>query len=383
MTSEVVMSLPKPAATQQQTGAQTKAKRLASIDIVRGLAMVFMLTVHSASRVPDFGFRTHWGWNAPEFAITEPLTWLGLIFALATPAFFILAGFGIMLFENARRRKGWTEWQITRYLLIRGAILIFLDLVILPWRIPELDFWPHRYMVLLPIGMSLWTIAFIRRLDWRWLLAIATGLTVVTQIIYNVVPMPEDANLIRAALLYPSPVETMKIGFPYFAWMPIMLFGYLVMGYLYTHRENFSQITMRIGVALLATWALITLGNGFGVHYHDHPLVVTKHPPMLDYLTFYLGWVFVLLSVFHGVSFLQQSWPGRKLAVLGQTALFFYVVHEYVYIFVNPVLNRITPLEDGALALGIAAVSLVILYFMSYYYRALRKAHPNSVLQYL
>ncbi len=377
------MQLQNSSLKQRQASTQAKAKRLASIDIVRGLAMVFMLVVHSASRVPGFSFRTHWGWNAPEFAIQEPITWLGLIFALATPAFFLLAGFGILLFEESRRRKGWTEWQITRFLVTRGIVLVFIEFAILPWRIPELDYLPHRYMVLLPIGMSLWTIALIRRLDWRWLLAIAVSLTAVTQIIYNIVPMPEDANLLRAALLYPSPVEDIKIGFPYFAWMPIMLFGYLVMRYLYTRREQFTKVTLRIGAGLLVAWLFITLGNSIGVHYHEHPLVVTKHPPMLDYFTFYLGWVFVLLGIFHHVRWLQQSWPAQRLVVLGQTALFFYVVHEYVYILVNPILNRLTPLEGSTLSLAIAAVSLVILYFMSYYYRALRKSHPNSVLQYL
>ncbi|MCA9914457.1 MAG: DUF1624 domain-containing protein, partial [Anaerolineae bacterium] len=272
MTTDVLASQSVKATTQQQAGVQAKAKRLASIDIVRGLAMVGMLFIHSAGRVPDFSYRTHWGWNAPEFVMPQSISWLGLFFSMATPAFFLLAGFGIMLFEDARRRKGWTEWQITRYLMIRGTILIFLEFVLLPWRFPEFDYLPHRYMVLLPIGMSLLTIAFIRRLDWRWLLTIAVGLTAITQVIYNVVPMPTDANLIRAALLYPSPVENIKIGFPYLAWMPIMLFGYLAMRYLNTRREHFTRITLSIGAALLAAWAVITLNNTIGVHYHDHPL---------------------------------------------------------------------------------------------------------------
>lgn len=370
------------AGSELKTGA--KAIRLTAIDIVRGLAMVAMLTVHAASRVPDFTFRSSWGWSvARNFAIPQGPAWLGLLLAMATPAFFLLAGFGIALFESARRRRGWTEWQITRYLLIRGAVLIALDFTLLGFRIPEFDYLPHRSFVLLTIGLVLWTIAIIRRIDWRFLVAIALGLTIGTQIVYELTPIPTDVNYLRAIFLYPSPAETITFGFPYLAWLPVMLFGYLVMRYLNQHRELFTRVTLGIGGGLLAGWLLLTLWNEFGVLYTAHPLIVTKQPPMLAYLTLYLGITFTLLGIFHRITFLSESWLGHKLSILGQTALFFYIMHYYVYTLVNPIINRILPLEGFWLSIAISIVSVIVLYIMSYHYRNLRRAHPDSVLKYL
>jgi len=372
------------ATTQQVAVPKVKSSaRLKSIDIVRGLAMFSMLVVHTNFTTPGFEFRTHFGWNAPDFAISEPLAWLGLFFAMATPAFFLMAGFGIALFEAARRRKGWTEWQITRFLVIRGTVLIFLDFAILPWNIPSFEYEPSRYFVLLTIGLCLWSIAFLRHLDWRVLVGIAMVMTAVMQVIYYTTPMPDDVNYLRAAMAYPSPVETIKFGFPYFSWLPVMIGGFLITRYLIAHREYFTRVTLSIGSGLLVAWGIITLVNNFGVLYPDHPLVVTKHPPTLDYLTFYLGFTFLLLGTFHGVSGLQNSWIGQKLATLGQTALFFYVAHLYALIGAKEIINPFVPLEGFALAIFNVAITLPPLYIICYHYRALRKAHPNSILQYL
>jgi surface polysaccharide O-acyltransferase-like enzyme len=188
---------------------------------------------------------------------------------------------------------------------------------------------------------------------------------------------------VRAALAYPSPLETIKFGFPYLSWLPVMIGGYLITRYLNANREQFTRITLSIGVGLMAAWGIITLINDFGVLYHDHPLVVTKHPPTLDYLTLYLGIVFLLLAFFHRFTVLQDVWFGRLFSILGQTALFFYVIHIYALIGAKEIIGPFVPLEGFALAVFYVAITLPPLFVLCYFYRALRKAHPNSVLQYL
>ncbi len=351
--------------------------------MVRGLAMVSMLIVHTNSATPGFGFRTHFGWDAPNFAVADPMSWLGLFFAMATPAFFLLAGFGIALFEAARRRKGWSEWQITRFLVTRGSILIMLDFLVLPWYIPSFEYFPHRYFVLLTIGLCLLAIAFLRLLDWRVLALLAVGMTLFMQVTYHLTPIPGDVNYLRAALLYPSPAEPVKFGFPFYSWLPVMIGGYLITRYLNANREKFARVTFGIGAGLLAAWGILTLINDFGVLYPEHPIIVTKHPPSLAYLSFYLGLTFLLLSAFHYFQFLQDSWAGRRLATLGQTALFFYVMHIYALIGAKEIVGPFLPMEGFGLAAVYVVVALIPLYWLSSRYRALRKAHPDSVLRYL
>ncbi len=43
---------------------RVKSERLASIDIVRGIAMIIMLVAHATWSVPGATFRLHYGWDS-------------------------------------------------------------------------------------------------------------------------------------------------------------------------------------------------------------------------------------------------------------------------------------------------------------------------------
>lgn len=345
--------------------------------------MIFMLFNHAAWHVPGISLRVNYGWDMPVLLLIEhsPLTWLGLL--QGTPLFFIMAGFAVALFEGGRRRHGWAEAQITRFFLVRGGALIALDWLVLPWQFwPQPGYIPNAYNVLTSIGICLWLIALLRRLPLTYLLLLAGAITVGTQALYKTVTPPQDVNLLRMVFLYMGPGDPVTFGFPVLPWLAVILLGYATMRYLSAHPDHFQWVTLGTAAAAWGVWAVITHFRQFGVLFPAHPLLMTKHPPSLAYLAFYAGVTYLLLYLLHAAQPAHKRFPLKQIALLGQTALTFYVLHFYVIDVFSALLqsSSLPPLLDVLL---ITALALVVLYHVCTRYRRLRQAHPRSLLQYL
>lgn len=397
--------------------------------------MIFMLFNHATWHVPLISFRMDFGWDTllPPLPLFTPYMGIGLI--QGTPLFFIMAGFSVALFEHARRRKGWTEWQITRFLLIRGGVLIAIDWLVLPWQFyPQPGYAPNVYYVLTTIAICLWFVAFLRLLPVGLIFVIALVCLVAVQAIYKaatsapdadlpqtifsrlgsfdpitfgfpallarLIPMmalvipvavlvigkpitsPPDVDLLRMIFLYMTPLDPITFGFPVLPWLGMILLGYITMRYLNTNPQHFARMTLGISVMAWCLWLIISYLNEFGVLFPLHPLLMTKHPPSLAYLTFYAGVTYLLLYLLHICRPIQERFPLNRIALLGQTALTFYILHFYVIDIFSALLQNIQQ-PPFIVVLLIATLSLLLLYGICTRYRFVRKAYPNSLLKYL
>jgi len=370
--------------------AQPTSKRLVSIDIVRGIAMLLMIFRHSSMFIPDLHYGVEFGWGpsgGDVFSI-DTSSWLGLLGG--SVIFFLMAGYSIALFENSRRKRSWSEWQITRYFLIRGLVLIAIDWLLLPWDFKAPYYNPNRYFVLFGIGLCLWVISVLRFFPLKQLVFIAIIITVSVQCLYFFTHIPDDSNLIRTTLLYPSPADPFNIGYPLFGWLPVMLLGYITSRYLINHPEQFSDLTLKLTLLFTVMWLMVTWIGTLGIlhpnhPYPNHPLIMTKHPPSLAYLSFGLILSHFLLYLFQTSDSLQSSWVGNKLSLLGQTAFFFYVIHLYLLRLVSFVFNHfvILPISGVTLSIVVILITLFISYPVCLRYRHIRKIYYNSFLQYL
>ena len=104
-------------------------------------------------------------------------------------------GVGMFLFAHSRRKRGWSEWEIIRHFLIRGGLLIALQLLIInrAWHLGPEPF-PRVYIgVLIALGGGMSLGSFLLRLKPTYLLVLAIALFIGTELSH---PDPSQWGLI-------------------------------------------------------------------------------------------------------------------------------------------------------------------------------------------
>lgn len=343
--------------------------------------MLLMLISHTTWRIPNFDYRVAFGWDnmiVPDLSQSHAL--IGFLLQAASPIFFLLAGISLAMFITSRERRGWPTLEITRFLVIRGLILVALDLTLV-----NLDLLPQSYgyriSVLTAIGLCLICMAFLRRLPLLALGLIALGLTLATQALYAVHGQPFSESLLVAVLLAPQHTAPWSVEFSLLPWLPVVLLGYIMMRLIQARQISFVRVMLGMGFALGILWVGVVLWNGFGSLYRDSRLIFTKHPPDLAYLLGYLALACLLLGAYHALRAHIPSPLRRALTVLGQNALIFYVLHpkilDVLYLLVEHVTSR-----PFVLSMLLTILSIPLLLLICLFYARLRQRYPTSVIRY-
>lgn len=371
----------------QDQNRSADSTRLLTLDIVRGYAMLAMLLSHTSWWLADLEYRVAYGWDnmiVPSLGTLESL--IGLILQFATPAFFLLSGFSIALFAAGRARQGWTEWQITRFLLIRGLLLIVLDLTVMNLEF-EPPYYVERLSVLTGIGICVCLFSVLRLLPLRAIAAIGALVLLAVQLWYYEHTLagtwPAEASLLRSALLAPSVEDmTWRAQFPALPWLPVVALGFIIGKRVVTGSIRLERKAVSLGVSFVVLGMVVTLTGGFGNLYPNHPLIFGKHPPDLAYLLIYIGITFLLIAFHSRFNLSNTPFLLRAVAAMGQTALFFYIVHvRLIYVFSLLIAPLELPSLERSLLIALAALPLLVALCMKY--RAYKRAHPDSLLRYL
>jgi uncharacterized membrane protein len=363
--------------------------RLLAIDALRGLAIVVMALDHAAASVLVSLQAESYGGLTPQLG-NWPSWVLGLFTNLASPTFWFLAGVSMTLYAQGRRRKGASNWEITRFFLIRAAVLAVLDLTVawLAWRGGT----PYTH-VLLSIGISIALVSLLRLLP-----------TIVLAMIGLIWLAAYQAMLPGLATQFNQGVDYWQALLVYFSYttFPATEFAILGWGSLIALGCVFGAVVRRpwfqsprnwalIGAGLLAIFALLRVWGGFGdLGRYDASLpiyywiVMSKTPPSLTYLLFNLGiaaWIYALFLS-------RESWlqvrPFAWLVTMGQVALFAFVVHLVLYGLLGRLVGLLPVAGPGVVrAVAVWLVGLAILIPLCTWYRSYRRARPNTLLRYL
>lgn len=374
--------------------AAAKSERIVLIDMLRGVAMILMALDHSGAFAKGGGYVAEgYAGQKPELS-SLPHVLTGLVTNVATPIFYLLTGVSVAFFEHSRRKRGWKEWQITRFLLIRALILLALDqfLVRFAWNDPpSLD-------VLSAIAFALVVLSVIRLLPLKAVALIGFAVFLGTPFVVQQIGLSPEQPVpfvLRALFVY-DVASVPWVEFPLLGWPVLTLFGYVIGRLLQARRVTISPRLLWVAAASFALWFVLRVGGGYGNYlpYHGdwspiYFFVENKQPPSIVYILFNFAWgvcILVLLERF------QRRFPGsfieHVLTIFGQTALFFYVAHLLLY---SDLVSRVIPptFLNGMVAGGLFrsylefAVGLVILYPLCFGYYCLRRAHPDSILRYL
>jgi hypothetical protein len=315
---------------------------------------------------------------------------LGLFTNLASPTFWFLAGVSMTLYAQGRRKKGDSNWDVTRFFLIRAGVLVVLDLTIawLAWRGGT----PYTH-VLLSIGVSIALVSLLRLLPtvavavvgFAWLTAYQLALPGLAA------QFNQGVDYWQALLVYFSYETFPATEFSILGWGSLIALGCAFGTVVRKPWLRSPRNWVLVGAALLALFAALRVWGGFGdLWRYDASLppyywiVLNKTPPSLTFLLFNLGlaaWVYALFLS-------RESWlqarPFTWLVTLGQVSLFAFVVHLVIY----GVLGRLVgllPVQGPGVARAVAVwlLGLAILIPLCTWYRSYRRARPNTLLRYL
>lgn len=367
--------------------APPAAVRTIALDWMRGLVMLLM-TIDHASIFFNAG-RLHAD-TAATYVVGSTLGWEQFftrwVTHLCAPTFLFLAGASLALSIRRREQSGASAWSIDRDLAIRGALLIALDLVWISTLAQG-----RILQVLYAIGASFLAMIALRRLP----VAVVVGASLawvafgelVTLAIWD--PRAGNSSILAALFVARHVSEQGRYFYPMVPWLAILGLGW-GFGHLLLRRglPFVARFAAGMGVASLAVFAVLRGLDGYGnmaLHRDDGSLVqwlhVSKYPPSATFVTLELGLSLLLIALFIVASQRVRTRDNGVLTVFGQTALFFYVIHQAVLFGVGKALG----FSAGTLTqtYSAAAIAWLVLYPLCRLFRRYKRDHPSSVVRYL
>lgn len=365
--------------------------RVVALDWMRGLVMVLMTIDHAsdsfnAGRLMTDGFALY-KVGTPLPAAQFLTRW---ITHLCAPTFVFLAGAALALSVERRRRAGEPPAATDRFIVTRGLIIAALDPV---WM--SLAFIPGSVIlqVLYAIGGSLVLMAALRRLSTGVMLAVALVLFAGGEALIGLVLwMVGGSPTLPVALLFTGGrFGGLIVAYPIVPWLAIMMLGWSFGRWLERATPAVAErLLVGAGLGALGVFVLVRGLNGYGnmlLPREDGSLVqwlhVSKYPPALSYASLELGIMALLLAGFFAVSrrFGEVAWLA-PLRVLGQTALFFYLLHVHLLVLAADGLGLHHGAGLGAAYVG-ALCTVVALYPLCVWYGGYKRAHPDGWPRYV
>lgn len=324
---------PAPAPPPPGTG------RLTGLDAFRGLILALMALDHASSLLA--GIHRSEMWSKPLPAYDAALSFLTrFVTHLCAPGFFLLLGAGLVFFSASRARAGWTPGRTARTLALRGLILMALQFLVEnpAWGLPGghgPSFVPY-FGVLYGLGASLFFWSALLRLPGPAVLGLSLAAMAAS---WTLVPWlgatGGDTPAWLAVIGVPGSSAGIYVLYPLVPWLGVVGLG-ICLGRLFAGREAQTRAALGpLGLVLLAAFVLLRLAGLGDFHPPASPdwkafLNVTKYPPSLDFLLLTLGLDAFLLRFFMA----PPAWAAflaARLAVFGQSSLFFYVTHLYLF----------------------------------------------------
>lgn len=299
-----------------------------------------------------------WGIAPPHYPDTVSF-FTRFITHICAPGFFFMMGAGMIFLWNSRQKLGWTESKITRFFLIRGLILVFLqfNLENPAWGLGMLGDKSQslssmtipgggervlvHFGVLYALGSSMIIWALLRRFRNSIILSVSVASLLLTQIL---IPAAENVETLYSPilrmLLIPGRTGIMQVLYPLIPWLGFTGLGIVFAKKLARDRKSTLRWSFWGGLAFLFLFVVVRAPGSFG-NFHPSQdssvmsfLNVTKYPPSLTFILLTLGLNSLLL-------FFSVKWEAglekhaKPLLVFGQTALFFYFAHLFLFAFIG------------------------------------------------
>jgi uncharacterized membrane protein len=344
-----------PAITSHATAHRS---RITSIDALRGLVMVIMLTDHLRETL-----YLHLQVTDPmDVVATPPQVFFSRLAAhFCAPVFVFLTGLGAWLYANP---PGGTPRPVREFLLKRGLLMLALEVTVVSFAWTG-DF-PLKVIylqVIWAIGIAMIVLAFAAKLSPKLLAAIGLVIVFGHNALAGINLPPEHPLYLPWTLLLhrgwavQDAAVKVRLTYPALPWVGVILLGW-VAGPLYAAAlDGLRRRRVLVGLGL-ACWTLLLALRGFNLYGENAPwapgidslhtvmafLNFTKYPPSLDFLLMTLGACFLLLAA---LEFADNA-ATRLLSTFGSAPMFFYLLHLYVLLVGYKILLAIFGLNQGS-----------------------------------
>lgn len=328
MEATTKLAAPKDHSAVVETAAISPGRiRLESVDIVRGVIMIFMALDHTR----DFFGVTGFSPSDPA-QTTIPLFFTRWITHFCAPVFFLLTGTGAYL---SLRRK--SKRELSQFLFTRGLWLIFLELTLFRCFGFQFNFGYHVTLlnVLWALGWAMIALSVLVHLPGS--LTTAFGLVMIAG--HNLLDRIQSSNAIWSILHSPNfimenPQHSVFVGYPLIPWLGVTAVGYSL-GQVYAwKRQRRRTLLFRAGLGLTAAFVIL---RGINVYGDPVPwttqksaaftvlsfLNTNKYPPSLLFLLMTLGPALVFLWVIDG----RTPQFLRPALIFGRVPMFYYLLH--------------------------------------------------------
>ncbi|HEY8936855.1 MAG TPA: heparan-alpha-glucosaminide N-acetyltransferase domain-containing protein, partial [Cyclobacteriaceae bacterium] len=315
-----------------------KSYRIQSLDLLRGLVMVIMALDH----VRDYFHADAFLYDPLDLSKTSVvLFFTRWITHFCAPTFVFLSGTSAFLVGARKGKK-----ELTKFLLTRGAWLIFLELVVFNfgWFF-NLQFPLIPLIVIWAIGVGFIVLAAAIQLPFNAILTI--GLVLIFghnaldgfQVTGNEVLVVLWSILHQQAVFPITEGHVLFVGYPLIPWVGVTMVGYCF-GKLYVQDVDVNfrkKVLLYLGSSAIILFIILRFFNIYGDsnHWTTQPspvysflsfLNISKYPPSLLYLLVTLGPAILFLRFTEG---LTTGGISKRIIVLGRVPMFYYLVHIY------------------------------------------------------
>lgn len=382
-------------------------ERIASVDVLRGIAVVLMAIDH---------VRVYAG--VPAGGPTPGVFFTRWITHFVAPVFVFLAGTAALLHGQ---KLGNTK-ALARFLLVRGALLIALELTVIRlfWTF-NLDFASYILAgVIWVIGWSMIALAALVFLP----TAVVGAFGVVMIFAHNLADIFIRPNLeaLQGSILWSIGYFAFEIGgtdplvvlYSLVPWIGVMAAGYAFGALFSVDVERRRRVFLQIGGAAIVLFIVLRFVNAYGDPrpWQGDPaggwwptlrsfLNTTKYPASLLFLLMTLGPAIALLP------FLERPTNGaaRALETFGRVPMFYYLLHiPLIHLLaigvslvrtgaVDPWLFENHPMRVGPAPEGyqwslwllylITVIAVAILYVACRWYARVKRESRHPLVRYL
>lgn len=345
-------------------------QRFQNIDILRGLLMVMMAIDHCFL----FIYKTHYSesWNEliPNYDSTA-IFFTRWISNICAPGFALLMGMA-MSFSLTKKERDINKSSNMRFFIKRGFVLIILqqllDLPIILFNLDTLVSWPlFRGGILYALGVSLIFSSFFINVKPFVNICIGVGVVLINYFITSIFLMNSSSNTILNLLFAPGVNNWVSINYPALPWIGITIIG-LGLGKIVSENNKTSNLFyLKAGIFFILIFVFLRYIN-YGDYNHKNLegiinyLAVIKYPPSIGFIVLNMALLSILFWV---ISEIEKSKYLQPLIVFGQSSLFFYLAHMYVFILLSKLVSDAMPLTMMYL---LWLVGLLLLFPLCTYY---------------